>query len=115
MAVLSTACQPSFGRNDADYVRTYMQMQSGIGTVKTVEDDTISYNAFGDGSTVFVFDLTADLSNAEHSEPTNCGSLRAKVCFGDQLPQAIICFVHAEYDNCIEVHQNRNISLDYLI
>ena len=75
--VPSTALQPSFSVNNADYVRTYMQMQSGIGTAFQDKDCSLSYNAFrhAHGSTVFVFDLTADLSNSEHSETTNRGSL----------------------------------------
>ena len=79
------------------------------------EDNGISYYGFGHGSTVFVFDLTADLANSEHSEPSKRGGLRAEVRFGVALPQAVTCFTHAEYDNCIEISQDRNISLDYLI
>ena len=92
-----------------------MQMQSCIGAVFHAEDCSISYNAFGHGSTVFVFDLTADLSNAEHSEPTKRGTLRAEVRFAAQLPNGVTCFTHAKYDSCIETSQDRNISLDYLI
>ena len=80
-----------------------------------LDNCSTSYNIFGHGSTVFVLDLTADLSNAEHSEPPNHGSLWAEVHFGNQLPHAVTCFVHAEYDNCIKINQDRNISLDYLI
>ena len=50
-----------------------------------------------------MFDLTADLTNAEHMEPTNGGSLQAEVRFSDQLLHAVTCFVHAECNNCIEI------------
>ena len=110
----STALQPAFGVN-SDYVRTFMQMQSAVGKSFRDEDSSISFYAFGHGSTVFAFDLTADLANGEHSEPTQRGSLRAEVRFGEPLPHAVTCFVHAEHDNCIEINQDRNISLDYLI
>ena len=76
-------------------------MQSAVGKVFCDEDSSISYHAFGHGSTVFVFDLTADLANAEHSEPTKCGGLWAEARFGEPLSHAVICFVHAEYDNCM--------------
>ena len=112
--VPSTALQPSF-RDNTDYVRSYMQMQSAVGTAFRDDDSGLSYYDFGHGSTVFVFDLTADLANSEHSEPTKRGSLRAEVRFAPQLPTAVTCFTHAEYDNCIEISQDRNISLDYLI
>ena len=90
-------------------------MQSALGKAFHDEDCSISFYAFGHGLTVFVFDLTADLANSEHSEPTKRGSLRAEVRFAAQLPTTVTCFTHAEYDNCIEISQDRNISLDYLI
>ena len=92
-----------------------MQMQSGVGMAFRDEDCSISDNAFGHGSTVFMFYLTADLTNAKHTEPTNRGSLRTEVRFGAQLPHAVTCFVYAEYNNYIEINQDRKISLDYLI
>ena len=113
--VPSTALQPSFGGNDTDNLRTYMQMQNDVGMAFRDEDCSLSCNAFGHGSTVFVFDLKADLSNTKHLQPTNRGILRAEVLFSIQLPHTVTCFVHAKYDNCIEIYQDRNISLDYLI
>ena len=115
--ISTKALQPCFEGNEADYVRNYMQMQSvvAVGTAFREEDCSISYNAFGHCSTVFVFDLSADLSNVEYSKTTNRGSLWAEVRFGNQLPHAVTCYVHAEYDNCIEINQDRNISLDYMI
>ena len=64
---------------------------------------------------MFVFDLTAELADGEHSEPTQRGSLRAEVRFARQLPTAVTFFVHAEHDNHIDINQDRNIKLDYLI
>ena len=78
------------------------------------EDCSISYNAFGHSSTVFVIDLMTDMTNAMHTEPKNHGGLRAEVRFGDKLPHAVTYFVDAEY-NCIEVNKDKKISLDYLI
>ena len=52
-----------------------MQMQSGAGSAFQDSDCGLTYNAFGRGSTVFVFDLTADLSNGFCSEPTRRGGL----------------------------------------
>ena len=98
----SKALQPSFV-NAPDYVRSYMQMQSAVGTAFRDDDSGLSYYDFGHGSTVFVFDLTADLANSEHSEPTKRGSLRAEVRFAPQLPTTVTCFTHAEYDNCIKI------------
>ena len=92
-----------------------MQIHSSVGMAFLDNDNTIGYTAFRKGSTVFVFNLTADLSNDEHTEPTHCGSLRAEVHFGVVLEHPVTCFVHSEYDNCIEIDTDRKISLDYLI
>ena len=92
-----------------------MQMQSGVGSAFRDTDCGLTYNAFGAGSTVFVFDLTADLSNGFYSEPTRRGGLPAEARFATPTAHAVTCFVHAEYDNCIEINQDRSISLDYLI
>ena len=110
----STALQPDFG-DTLDYARTFMQMQSAVGSAFRDNDCGLTYKAFGSGSTVFVFDLTADLSNGFYSEPTRRGGLRAEARFANPTPHAVTCFVHAEYDNCIEINQDRSISLDYLI
>ena len=107
--------QPNLIEPEADYMRSYMQMHSCVGTAFRDDDNAISYTPLGQGSTVFVFDLTADLSNDKHTEPTCWGTLRAKVHFGMALAHPITCFVYSEYGNCIEIDADRKISLDYLI
>ena len=58
------ALQPNFVENDVDYLRTYMQMHSSFGTQFDNAENAISYRAFREESTVFVFDFIADLPNA---------------------------------------------------
>ena len=67
--------QTSFTGQQADYVRSFMQVQSGIGTLFRNCNTGISYKPFGRGLTVFVFDLTTDQSNRDHTHPIQHGSL----------------------------------------
>ena len=62
-----------------------------------------------------VFDLMADQSNGEHTNPTYHGKLRAEVRFGVALTNPVTCFVHSLYVNNIEIDHDRKISLDYLV
>ena len=62
--------------------------------------------------TTFVFDLSGDQSNTEYTDPTRHGGLRAEVRFREALAHPITCFVHSEYDNTIEIDQDRRVSLD---
>ena len=50
-------------------------MHSGVESAFHDDDNAISYTAFGYRSTVFVYDLTADLSNAKHTETARRGIL----------------------------------------
>ena len=67
-----------------------MQMESGLGTSFRNYDNGISYKAFGKGSTVFLFDLTADQSNGKHTDPTRHGNLRDEVGFGVALTNPVM-------------------------
>ena len=90
-------------------------MHSRVSTAFHGADNTVTYTAFRQGSSVFVFDLTAYLSNDERTEPTYRSSLQAEVHFGVALKHPIICFFYSEYDNCIEIDAERKISVSYLI
>ena len=111
----TNALQPDFTGGQASYVKRFMQMQNELGTLFCGYDNRINYKTFGNGSTVFVFDLTFNQSNGEHTYPTRCRSLRAEVRFGAPLENPITCFVHSVYANTIEIDQDRKVSVDYLV
>ena len=114
-SVPSRALQPTFEGQNSDYVRTYMQMSSALGHAFTNQDCGISYNDFRNGSTLFVFNLNAELTDGEHTEVMKRGSVRIEVRFGAALVNPITCLVFSEYDNLILIDKERNVSLDYLV
>ena len=111
----SRALQPEFNGPNSDYVRTYMQMSSALGHAFTNQDCGISYDQFRGGNTVFVFNLNAELTDGEHTEAIQRGSVRVEARFGAALVNPITCLVFSEYDNLILIDKERNVSLDYLV
>ena len=62
MTVRSKAFTHTFDGEDVDHVRTYMQMHSGTGKSFKDEYTGVNYTDLLRGDTVFVFNLTPDLS-----------------------------------------------------
>ena len=111
----SRALQPEFNGNNSDYTRTFLQMSSALGHAFTTQDCGISYQEFKGGSTLFVFDLNAELTDGDHIEAVKRGAVRIEVRFSNALPNPVTCLLLAEYNNLITIDKERNISLDYLV
>jgi len=111
----SRAFQPEFEGNNKDYARSYMQMSSSLGHAFTNQDSGLSYKDFKGGNTLFVFNLNAELTDGEHTEPTKRGAVRIECRFANALANPITCILLSEYDNLILIDKERNVSLDYLV
>ena len=70
------AFTPVFEGNDVDYVREYLQMYSGVGKSCQDEDVSISDADFPRGNTIFVFNLTPDLSDDLYFDLVQHGNIR---------------------------------------
>ena len=90
-------------------------MSSALGHAFTNQDCGISYDHFRNGTTLFVFNLNAELTDGEHTETCKRGSVRIEVRFGAALANPITCLVLSEYDNTILIDKERNVNLDYLV
>lgn len=111
----SRAFQPDFEGNNSDYVRSYMQMSSSLGHAFTNHDSGLSYKDFKGGNALYVFNLNAELTDGDHTEPTRRGAVRIECRFSQALAQPITCILLSEYDNLILIDKERNVSLDYLV
>ena len=72
----------------------------------------ISYDEWLNGYTLFVFNLTADLSN----NPQNLAllsNIRLDLKFSKQLVAPITVLLHATFDANIFVNENRNVLFDF--
>ena len=65
------------------------------------------------GYSLFSFDLTPDYDDDDRFPLIRHGNLRLEMNFDEVLAQTINVVVYAEFDNIIEISNNRNIQFDY--
>lgn len=103
---------PDFANNL--YARNYNTLFSDTGILNGDAGNDISYADYPNGYCLTVFDLTADLSCRDHHwNIIRSGTLRFEVRFADALVNTITAIVYSEFDNLIEIGENRTVSLDY--
>lgn len=74
----------------------------------------ISYLEYPNGYCLTVFDLTADMScRDQHWNIIKSGTLRFEVRFDVALEETVSAIIYSEFDNLIEIGENRTVSLDY--
>lgn len=84
--------------------------QLGIYQAKT---NGISIREWEEGYTIFVVDLTSDLSaSRDHYSLIQTGDVFAEINFSAVLSEEITCIVYSEYEKLIEIDEFRNIKSD---
>jgi hypothetical protein len=95
------------------FVNAYMNMFSGSGKENQDEGNDIERTEFDKGFTLYVYDLTPDLSESDSFNLTRSGNVRLEMKFADALPHTISIVTFAEFENIIEVDRNRNVVTDF--
>ena len=65
------------------------------------------------GYSLYAFDLTPDYDGGDRYSLIKHGNLRLELKFSDPLAHPINVIVYAEFDNILEITQERNIIYDY--
>ena len=73
----------------------------------------ITREQYGNGYTLFVFDLTPDLCLGDHKQPMKTGNALIECQFGTPLEAAINFVVLGEFQSLIEIDANRNMLCDF--
>ena len=102
---------PDFDNNND--IRSYISLFTGTGQMNTNEGNHISRKAYGEGYSLFAFNLSPDSHSADAFQLIKQGSLRLEMHFKNSLSTTINVVVYAEFDNIIEVDKARNILHDY--
>jgi hypothetical protein len=103
--------EPDFDQQH--YMRAYHSLF--LGTEKAGQDKglDISRSDYPQGYTLYALDLSPDLCDGGHFNLTRHGNLRVEMKFKAPLVQTICAFVYLEFDNVIEINQNRNVLFDF--
>ena len=102
------------GHTASDFTRPYMGMLHALEMFNRNDGNGITLEEYAAGSTIFVFNLTPDLTAGSGTQQTyRTGNIRLEMKFGVATPSAINVIVYAVFDGKIEITKDRNIHLDY--
>jgi len=104
--------QPKFDQAN-EFIMAYQSLFSGTGSLFEDIGNDISRDDFDDGYAIFCSDLTPDLSNGGHYNLIKKGNLRLELQFAKALPQSINVVILSEFENLIEVDNQRNVLFDF--
>jgi hypothetical protein len=107
----SQPLKPNFDQKE--YLQAYMTLFEGTGMLNANIGHGIHREDFSRGYALYVFDLTADMTEGSHVDPIKHGSMRLEVHFSKALPCTVNAVVYSEYDNIIQIDRARNIITDY--
>jgi hypothetical protein len=95
------------------YVNAYMSTFSGCRKENQDEGNWIERSEYAGGYTLYVFDLTPDLSEGDTFNLTRTGGVRIGMKFSKALEKTITVIAFAEFENIIEIDRNRSVVFDY--
>ena len=95
------------------YINAYMGMYTGSGQSNEDEGNGVTRSDFANGYTLYVFDLTPDLSECGTFNLTRSGCVRLAMKFASALPNTITVLAFSEFDNLLEIDKFRNVIFDY--
>ena len=108
------ALEPNF--TDKQYAIAYPNSLIAVGQFNSSESNGLTYHMFGNGFTLFAFDLTADNQvYAAHRHAIASCNVRLELSCGAALPETINILIVSVSDNTLEVTAERNVEFNYTI
>ena len=107
--------RPSFVTGAQSYEREYVSLYHNVGKMNPHPFCDLTKKAFGKGSTIFCFNLTADGSDsgAGHFNPIRRGVARLDLSFATPLTKTVSVILFAEYDSVITIDRHRNVQIAF--
>ncbi len=109
--VLSKPLKLNF--DDGKYLDAFEALSKSFDKLDGEKSSIIKREDWSRGYSLFAFDLTPDYDGDDHYPLIRHGNLRLEMNFAATLSQTINVIVYAEFDNIIEISNNRNIQFDY--
>ena len=107
--------RPSFDKDQPSFEREYVSLYHNVGKMNPHPFCDLTKKAFGKGSTIFCFNLTADGSDsgAGHFNPVRRGVIKLDLSFAKPLAKTISVILFAEYDSVITIDKHRNVQIAF--
>lgn len=108
--------EPDFRGNFMNYEREYYDFFLNIGADKTSIQPAIDYLNYSKGQCLYCFNFNSDLESINSDEYINIpksGFLNIELKFRSNLTEALKAICFAQFDNTIEIDENRNVFIDY--
>ncbi|XP_071478000.1 uncharacterized protein F54H12.2-like [Diadema antillarum] len=105
--------RPKFAEQNASYILAYQTLFSGTNSLYRDKGNHIDRKDYGNGYSLYAFDLTPDLSDGDCFNLRKHGNVRLEMQFEEALPETINVLVYAEYESIVEIDRNRNVIVDF--
>jgi hypothetical protein len=93
------------------YIQAYDAMSQNLGNIS----NDISYKEFGNGYTVYPFDLTPDLCDDMNYNILRDGALELECVLSEAHKEAFQTLFYLQFENCIEITKERGVQFDFSI
>ena len=103
--------QPTFETGSC--IRSYVNLFSATGKQAQDEGNDLSRDDFGQGYTLFGFDLTSDGCDGGCFHLTRKGNLRIEMHFATALEHTVNIVAYGEFEAVLEIDKGRNIIYNY--
>lgn len=112
--VMGRVLEPNFAENQ--YSVAYANTLIALGQFNSSESNGLTRAMFGNGFTLFAFDLTGDNQvYAGHHHVIPSGNIRLDLSFASALTETINVIIFSVFDNTLEITAERNIEFNYTI
>ena len=91
----------------------YLSLFTGSGKYRRDEGLDIDREDYENGYTLFVYDLSPDLSEETYFNLIKDGSIRVELKFAQALPNTINVIAYAEFESIIEINREKQVLIDY--
>lgn len=102
--------------SEGKIIQGYYSLLTGMGMLSGDRGLPISREEYGKGYTLFAWDMTPDLSSDyDHFCDLNKGNVRIELKFESALTNTVNVILYGEYDNILEITEQRSIQYDYSV
>ena len=111
-----TPYTPDYRAASENYTREYHDFLMNLGATKYPNQPPIDYVNYRKGLCLYAFNFNSDFDTPNESEyinPPKDGFLNIEVKFRANLAAALKAICYAQFDNLIEIDENRNVTVDY--